>query len=233
MNSPNKVVALLPMKGHSERVPNKNMRLFDGKPLYHMVANTLENSPCIESVLIDTDSEIIAADAVKNFSKVVIIDRPAELHGDFVEMNDIIKYDLGQVDSEHFIQTHSTNPLLTGETIEKAVSQYFATLGSYDSLFSVTRLQTRLYWESGQAVNHDPSELLRTQDLPPVFEENSNIFIFSKKSFSNAGNKRIGKTPQMFPMDKLEAVDIDEEIDFKLAETLHKMRKETLNDHAI
>jgi CMP-N-acetylneuraminic acid synthetase len=220
-----KITALLPMKGHSKRVPNKNMRLFAGKPLYHCIAQALQDSPVIESILINTDSEIIAEDATKHFSKIKIIERPEKLHGDMVPMNDIIAHDLSVCEGEHFLQTHSTNPLLKITTLKKAVSEYFNVLDRYDSLFSVTKIQTRLYWETGEPVNHNPKELLRTQDLPPLFEENSNFFIFSKSSFYAADNKRIGRKPMMFPMDKLEAIDIDEEEDFILAETLIKMRR--------
>ena len=81
--------------------------------------------------------------------------------------------------------------------------------------------QTRLYWKNGTAINHNPSELLRTQDLPPVYEENSNFYIFSKDSFNNCGNNRIGLTPQMFEIDKIEAVDIDNPHDFIIAENLY------------
>jgi len=220
-----KITALLPMKGHSERVKNKNMRLFNGQPLYHQIARVLQESPVVDSILINTDSKIIAEDAAKYFSKIRIINRPEKLKGDMVPMNEIIKYDLSVCDSDHFLQTHSTNPLLKKETLERAIKDYFNSLGSYDSIFSVTKLQTRLYNQSGEPVNHDPRELLRTQDLPPLFEENSNMFIFSKDSFYSAGNKRIGEKPKMFTMDKLEAIDIDEEKDFILAETLMKIRQ--------
>ena len=230
--SAQKVIALLPMKGHSERVPNKNMRLFGGRPLFHSVAETLEACDCIETIVINTDSQIIADDACKHFSKVQIVDRPQNLQGDFVPMNDIIGYDLEMTAGEHYLQTHSTNPLLTSATVEAAVEQYFRSLVDHDSLFTVTRIQTRLYWESGEPVNHNPEELLRTQDLPPVFEENSNLFLFSKKSFAAVGNKRIGLKPIMFPMDKLEAVDIDEEVDFRLAEMLYRMQVEEVH-HAV
>lgn len=225
-----KVIALLPMKGHSERVPNKNIRPFAGRPLYHRVAEALEICDRIDEIIINTDSEIIAEDASKHFSKVRIIMRPQELQGDFVAMNDIIAYDLTKTDGAHYLQTHSTNPLLTHVTVEEAIEQYFHALGDFDSLFSVTRLQTRLYWATGEPVNHNPAELLRTQDLPPVFEENSNFYLFSKNSFAAAGNKRIGLKPVMFPMDKLEAVDIDEEVDFRLAEVLYRMRAEGGNN---
>ena len=220
-----KVVALLPMKGNSERVKNKNMKDFGGRPLYHAVMQTLLKCKNIEKVIINTDSETIKNDALKHFDRVEIIDRPVEIQGDFVPMNDIIGYDLSKTDRTHFMQTHSTNPNVTAETIDNAIDFYFDNLGTYDSVFSVTRLQTRLYWKDGSPVNHNPAELLRTQDLPPVYEENSNFFIFSKQSFADSGNKRIGVKPAMFEMNKLEAVDIDEPEDFELAELLYTKRQ--------
>lgn len=217
------------MKGHSERVPNKNMRIFNGKPLYHWIAQTLEDTCSIQSIIIDTDSTIIANDAKHHFSKVQIVERPENLQGDMVPMNDIIGYDLSVCDEIHFLQTHSTNPLLKRETLEKGIEAYFKNLPEKDSLFSVTKIQTRLYWENGKPVNHDPQELLRTQDLPPLYEENSNFFIFSQSSFQNSGNKRIGLKPEMFPMEKLESIDIDEEDDFFLAQHLMRIRLEKEN----
>lgn len=219
-----RITAILPMKGHSERIPNKNMRLFCGRPLYHRIAEVLELAPAIASIVIDTDSEIIARDALKHFKKVTIIERPLALRGDMVSMNAVIAHDLSVTEGEHFVQTHSTNPLLTQHTLNRAINNYFSGLGSHDSLFSVTRMQTRLYRESGEPVNHNPNELIRTQDLPPLYEENSNFYIFSKNSFSVSGNRRVGLKPMMFTVNKLEAIDIDDEEDFLLAETLFKLR---------
>jgi CMP-N-acetylneuraminic acid synthetase len=219
-----KLTALLPMKEHSDRLPNKNIRLFAGKPLYHCIIKCLMKSEYIEKIVINTDSNHIAKDAQRQFKSVQIIYRPEEIQGDFVSMNEIIAYDLGRLDGEHFLQTHSTNPLLRLETIDKAVEVYFNNLNKFDSVFSVTRMHTRLYSAKGKPVNHNPQQLLRTQDLPPVFEENSNFYIFSKTSFRNAANNRIGLKPQMFEMDKLEAIDIDEPEDFELAEIFYKKR---------
>jgi len=220
-----KLKALLPMKGTSERVPNKNMKDFNGKPLYHAIMDTLLRSKYIEKVVINTDSEIIAKDAKKNFGdNVIIIDRPKEIQGGDVSMNVIINYDLSQLYGEHFLQTHSTNPMLRVETLDKAIETYFENLEKYDSLFSVTRVQTRFYDKNANPINHNPEELLRTQDLEPLYEENSNFYIFSKESFKDAGNKRIGLKPYIFEVNKLEAVDIDEPEDFILAEILYQNR---------
>jgi CMP-N-acetylneuraminic acid synthetase len=220
--SPN-VIALLPMKGHSERVPNKNMRSFCGQPLFHRIAAALERSPFVESIVIDTDSAIIARDAALHFKKARIVERPNELCGDAVPMNAIIAHDISLCRGEHFIQTHSTNPLLRSDTLNACIEAYFSALSRTDSLFSVTRIQSRLYWESGAAINHDPRELLRTQDLPPVFAENSNVYVFSRTSFVAAGNRRIGLKPSMFPLNRLEAIDIDDEEDFLLAEAMQAL----------
>jgi len=219
-----KFVALLPMKHHSERVSGKNMRPFNGLPLYHHILQTLDKCQEIDTIIINTDSDVISNEAMLISKKVKIHERPKELCGDFVPMNDIIAYDIKNANREHFIQTHSTNPLLKPQTLSKALNTYQENLSNYDSVFSVTKLQTRLYWKDGSPINHNPSELLRTQDLPPVFEENSNFFIFSKHSFHAASNKRIGLNPLMFEMNKLEALDIDEPADFILAETVHKLQ---------
>jgi len=218
-----KLKALVPMKGNSQRVPNKNMKNFDGKPLYHTIVKSLLNSKYIQNVIINTDSKTIIKDIQKNFkNEVSIINRPTQIQGDFVSMNDIIAYDLSQLEGEHFLQTHSTNPLLKTKTIDKAIEKYFENLEKFDSMFAVTKVQTRFYDKNAKAINHNPNELLRTQDLEPMYEENSNFYIFSKKSFKLSNNKRIGLKPQIFEINKLEAIDIDEIEDFILAELLYK-----------
>ena len=227
------VTALLPMKGHSERVPNKNLRPFCGKPLCHWTVISLQESHYVKDIVVNTDSPEIAENIRQNFERVKIIDRPDEIRGDFVPMNPIIAYDLSQLPGEYFLQTHSTNPLLNAETIDKAVDLYFHNLGTYDSLFTVTRHNTRFYWSDGRPINHDPQELLRTQDLPPIFEENSNLYIFSKESFKHSGNRRIGLRPYLFEISGFEAIDIDEEDDFLLAELLcqaklNKLRRKVI-----
>ena len=222
------ISAILPMKGNSERVPGKNLKHFNGSPLYSIILNTLLRSEYIENVIIDTDCEEIASNINDNFTKerITIIKRPAELVGDFVSMNDIIAYDISQAKSDFFIQTHSTNPLLRTQTINSAIKYFFDHRNKYDSVFSVTKLLTRLYDDKGVPINHKIDELIRTQDLPPVYEENSNFYIFSRESFYNARNKRIGLSPGMYEINKLEAIDIDTPEDFLLAESLHQIMVE-------
>lgn len=222
-----KIVAFVPMKGNSERVPNKNMKDFNGRPLYHVIVNTLLHSKFITDVVIDTDSEVIMNDVKKHFPTVKMLTRPVGLRGDFVSMNKIIKHDMGEFPADYYLQTHSTNPLLKVETLDSGIDKFLSLNGEYDSVFSVTRVQTRFYDKNGRPYNHNPQELLRTQDLDPLFEENSNFFLFTKKSFEDAGDKRIGIKPLMYEMDKLEATDIDEPQDFELAKALELIMANT------
>ncbi|OGQ05099.1 MAG: acylneuraminate cytidylyltransferase [Deltaproteobacteria bacterium RIFCSPLOWO2_01_44_7] len=216
-----KITALVPIKGYSERVSNKNLRPFAGKPLYYHIIHTLLACPMIDSICINTDSDAIAEDATSSFSgKIKIIPRPKEICGDTVSMNVIIKHDLSQIDGRYFLQTHSTNPLLSLPTLTKAIEQ-FLKAGDHDSLFGVNRYQSRFYDHQGKAINHYPNEMLRTQDLPPVYEENSNLYLFSRDSFDKTG-RRIGNKPILFETPKLESIDIDEEVDFKLAELIYE-----------
>lgn len=208
---------LLPMKGHSERVPGKNMKIFRGKPLYHAIMTELLSSKYSARIFVDTDSEIIAADLKQNFPGVEVIERPPELCGDDVSMNRIISYDIPVSGGEYFLQTHSTNPLLSRDTIDGAIDFFFNNTGRYDSLFGVNKIQSRLYNSKGEPINHDPGLLIKTQDLDPVFEENSNIYIFSRRSFSDAGERRIGKNPCMYEIPRFESLDIDTQADFDMA----------------
>jgi CMP-N-acetylneuraminic acid synthetase len=138
-------------------------------------------------------------------------------------MNEILLHDTAQIPADYYLQTHSTNPLLRAETIDKAIAAFFEAKPQPDSLFGVTELHTRLYNAAGKAINHNPRELLRTQDLPPVYEENSCLYIFSQRSLEENGH-RIGKTPLMFPIPRAEAFDIDEELDFQIADFLMGQR---------
>lgn len=226
------VTALVPMKHSSHRVPGKNTRPMCGEPLFYWILRSLEASKHIRSIAVDTDSEVIWRGVVARFDKVRLIERPESLRGDDVPVNAIIAYDLATLDGEHFLQTHSTNPLLTAPTTDRAIEFYFQGLGQHDSLFSVTRHQARMYWGDGRAINHNPEELLPTQELLPLYEENSCFYLFSRTSFELSGKRRIGLAPRMFELDKLEGVDIDEEQDLRLVEALMAARL-AARDHAL
>jgi CMP-N-acetylneuraminic acid synthetase len=218
-----KLVALVPMRHHSQRVSGKNYRLLAGKPLFHHITETLLAVPEVGTIVVDTDSEPVMDGLRQHFPQVVIIERPDSLRADDIPMNDILLYDTGQVRADFYLQTHSTNPLLKPETISRGIQTFLENYPEHDSLFSVTRLQTRLYDQHGQAINHNPAQLLQTQDLPPVFEENSCLYLFTRETLLRHGH-RIGPSPRMFEIDADEAWDIDEELDFKVCDFLMRQK---------
>ena len=213
------IAALVPMRHHSQRVPGKNYRPLAGKPLFHHILASLLACPEISRVVVDTDSPPVMDGIRQHFPTVMLLERPEHLRADSVSMNEILLYDTSQVPADTYLQTHSTNPLLRTATISRAIQAFLAHYPGNDSLFSVTRLHTRLWDQHGQALNHDPSVLLQTQDLPPVFEENSCIYIFTRQALLERHN-RLGEHPFLFEVDAAEAWDIDEELDFSITEFL-------------
>ena len=219
-----KTVALLPMKAHSARVSGKNFRTFAGKPLFRWILDTLLEVSSIDQVIINTDArEILAANGLVDSDRVLIRDRRPEICGDFVSMNLVIADDLENVAADTYLMTHTTNPLLRTETISRALQSFENAHrgGKADSLFTVNKFQTRFYREDGSAVNHDPLNLIRTQDLEPWYEENSNLYIFTRESFA-ANNARIGNRPLLFETPRAESADIDDQEGWDIAETMAK-----------
>lgn len=215
-----KVIALLPMKANSERVKGKNFRPLAGKPLFQWILDALLSDKNIDQVVINTDAkEILLSNGLVESDRVVIRERKPELCGDLVSMNLIIEDDIANTNADTYLMTHTTNPLISGATISKALQVYSESLGEYDSLFTVNKVQTRFYKEDMTPVNHNPDQLIRTQDLEPWYEENSCLFIFSAESFAKT-NARIGAKPMMYITPALESIDIDEPDDWEMASAL-------------
>jgi CMP-N-acetylneuraminic acid synthetase len=214
-----KVVALLPMKANSERVRGKNFREFCGKPLFRWMLDTLLEVEEIDQVIINTDAkDILAQNGLTDSDRVTIRDRKPEICGDFVSMNLVIADDIENVDADVYLMTHTTNPLMSADTVRKALAAFREAQagGKADSLFTVDKIQTRFYRADGSAVNHDPNNLVRTQDLEPWYEENSNLYIFTRDSFAST-NARIGAKPMMYEGPLFESIDIDTPQDWDLA----------------
>ena len=215
----NRVVALLPMKANSERVKGKNFRDFCGKPLFRWMLDTLLAVPGIDLVIINTDARHILADnGLVDSERVLIRDRKPEICGDFVSMNLVLADDIANVQASAYLMTHTTNPLMSPGTVSLALAAFreAQAAGRADSLFTVDKVQQRFYRADCSAVNHDPDNLLRTQDLEPWFEENSNLYIFTRESFAKT-NARIGRQPMMFEGPPFESIDIDTPQDWDFA----------------
>jgi len=213
-----RVTAIVPMRHSSERVPGKNYRDLGGVPLYHHVVKALLRAPSVTEVIIDTDSERIFADAGRAFPEVRLVERPAHLRDGHTPMNAVLENTVQHAVEDTILQTHSTNPFVRTETYEAAVQRFFAD-DEVDSVFGATRIQGRLWTEGLEPVNHDPAVLARTQDLDPIYLENSCFYVFAKATLLATGN-RLGRSPAIVEVDALEATDIDVESEFRLAEVI-------------
>lgn len=216
-----KLIALLPMKAHSERVSGKNFRNFAGRPLYRWILDTLLSVEEIEHIVINTDARQLLQDSgLVECERILIRDRKPDICGDTVSMNKVLADDVANIEARTYLMTHTTNPLLSAETIRRALGEYYKGIhNGYDSLFSVNRFQTRFYREDCSPVNHDPNHLIRTQDLEPWYEENSNLYLFNRESFAKT-QARIGEKPVLFETPNLESADIDDATGWHLAEII-------------
>lgn len=226
-----KVVALLPMKANSERVKGKNFRILAGKPLFRWILDALLETEEVDQIVINTDARsILRSNGLVENKRIVIRDRSPDLCGDFTSMNLILEDDISAIDADMYIMTHTTNPLITSGTIKNGLSKLQG-LPDKDSMFSVNKVQTRFYSEDCSAVNHDPRNLIRTQDLEPWYEENSCLYYFTKSSFIQA-NARIGLKPAMMVTPPMESLDIDEQHDWDMVEAVAN-QKRVIRDKSI
>lgn len=210
--------AIIFMKEHSERIKGKNYRILHDKPLFYWIINKLLNTVSILEIIVDTDSKLIS-DLIHKYFKgcVKVLERPAAICGDSVTGNCLIKNLLTRIDGEHFIQTHSTNPLLSSSAIHNAVIEYRKFMG-LRTLVGVTEHYAPFYRKGGEPINHNPRVIEQTQKLEPVYQDNSCMYIFSRQQFELYG--RVGFNPIFYKINKLEAIDIDTEEDWRLAEAV-------------
>ena len=222
-----KIYVLIPIKFNSVRVPGKNFRQMNSKPLFYYIINTLLHSNHIQKIIVNIDNNFTEESIRKCFSReceegtIQFYKRPKHLEGGHIATN-LLFIDMIEsmsLDADYYFQTHTTNPLLQVETINKAIREFLSNENKYDSMYSVKEWKTRLYDKNSKAINHNPKELLPTQDLEPLYEENSCMYMFSYQSIKEH-NHRIGERPMMYVMDDIESQDIDIETDFRVTESL-------------
>ena len=207
------------MKANSQRVKGKNFRVFCGKPLFRWILDTLLSVEEIDQIIINTDARhILAENGLTDTDRITIRDRKLEICGDHVSMNLVLADDVANVPADMYLMTHTTNPLMSADTIRKAIAAFkeAKASGTADSLFTVDKLLTRFYRADCSPVNHDPDNLIPTQDLEPWFEENSNLYLFTADSFAKT-QARIGKHPMMYEGPYFESIDIDTPADWDFA----------------
>lgn len=207
------ITALIPIKRNSQRIPNKNFLEINSKPLFYWIIDSLLNSEFVDEIVINYDDDYTLQEVSKYFDSIKFCKRPDKLLGDDISMNKIIESSLKDCTNETIIQVHTTSPLLKTKTIDKAIKFH---LDKKQDIFSVNKLYERFYDKDLRAINHDINTLVQTQDLEPLYVENSAFYIFTKENFRQ-NNNRINDKSDIFEVIFPENIDIDNFEDFELA----------------
>jgi len=223
--SKKRIVAIVPMRKGSQRVLNKNLRLLDGRHLFEYLLDVLQDVTEVSRIIIDTDIEKVHA-FYRNSPKIITRGRNPRFK-DNCDVNLVISDILREVSADVFIQLHVTSPLLRPETISEAIRTFFNYGQEIDCLFGVTRLKKRFWTGKVHPINHKVGDVPTTQDVTPVFEENSALYIFWSESFRKSGH-RLGRRQAFFEVPPEEAWDIDEEYELGIVEYLLRQRKKTI-----
>lgn len=214
-----KVACFIPIKSNSERVKGKNFRELNGKKLYEYICENVKIADVFDEVYIDTNSDEIFQYA-KNMG-FNVIERKAELALNSANGNDLLNYHF-EIHSQfdYYFQLFATAPYLQAQTIKRCVNELIST-AKYDSCFTATS-SNGFYWLNNTPINYRPGVLPRSQDMLPMIEETTGLYGITKDALSKY-KCRIGANPYVEVISKFEAVDINTEEDFKIAEFVGKI----------
>ncbi len=211
-----KTVALIPIKLGSKRIPGKNIKPFyDGTPLMHFIQQACLKAKNVDEVYVYCSDNAVIPYILPG---VIYLKRPEYLDSDNINANDFIREFMKSVDADIYVNAHTTSPFAKPETIEECVDKVAS--GEYDSAFCVEAIKTFM-WKDGKPMNFDPTHFPRTQDLPLIYGETSIAYVFTKDSFLKH-NRRLGSSPFIKEVSKIEAIDIDYPEDFEIANAIYK-----------
>lgn len=212
-----KIVSFIPIKLNNQRLPGKNTMLLNGRPLCDYLFNTISNIDSIDEKYVYCSDDSIKK-YIAPYEKLGLkyLKRDRYLDGFQVKGLEIIDRFVKDVDADIYVLSHCTQPFTKAESIVNALEKVVT--GEYDSAFSAVELQDYM-WMNGRPFNYDMKDIVRTQDLTPIYMETGAFFIFRKEVFTKLG-QRIGNHPYIYTIDQFEAVDIDTKEDFDFAQAV-------------
>lgn len=210
-----KAVSFIPIKLNNQRLPGKNTMLLNGRPLCDYIFDTIQKVPDIQERYVYCSDRKICEYIP---SGIEFLERDVCLDGFQVKGLEIIERFVQDVDADIYVLTHVTQPFTKASSIDRALKKVMS--GEYDSAFSAVKIQDYL-WYQGKPFNYDRKDIVRTQDLEPVYMETGAFFIFTKEVFTKL-HQRIGEKPYLCEIDSFEAIDIDTAEDFEFAKAAAK-----------
>lgn len=227
------MIAFLPCRAGSQRVPQKNTRPFadEENGLLGIKLRQLLATPEIDEVVLSTNDPLVIEVGERFLPEVgarMRIDhRPDHLCTSTTSTDDLVGYVPSIIPSGDVLWTHVTSPFFDTKEYSAAIQAYHSDIASgvHDSLMGVLELHTFL-WSADGPVNYDRAveKWPRTQTLPPFFEVNSSIFIANTDIYRKRSD-RIGTHPRLHAVPKSKSMDIDWEEDFYLAAEIWKLRQ--------
>lgn len=220
-------LAIIPARGGSKRLPNKNILLLAGKPMLLWTVESAMQSKYLDEIILSTDSDDIIK-VVENY-KIKTIKRPIELASDTAKTVDVVKHVIENIDKKYdfIVLLQPTSPLRTSNHIDEAIEQLIKL--NADAIISVTEVDHSPLWcnilpESLSMENFISEDIKhkRSQDLPKFYRLNGAIYICKTKKLIEENTFFLKKNVYAYIMDKKSSIDIDEELDFKLAEVILK-----------
>jgi len=225
-----KINAFLPCKKQSQRIKNKNKKIFANITfgLIKIKLSQLIRSKLINKIYLSTDDQQIINFAKKLNNKKIIIHvrRDKNLSKNNTATQKLIHHAIEIIPDGHILWTHVTSPFINEMIYDKVIKKYKSIIKSkHDSLMTVTKIQG-FVWDNKSSINYNSKKIKwpRTQDLKMLNKINSGIFLNSRLNYLRFDN-RIGKNPYMYEISKFIGLDIDDYEDFKFAEFLFKNKK--------
>ena len=209
------IVAFVPVKLNNQRCPGKNTRAFrNGEPLIRYILDTLKSLEGIDRIVVYCSDE----EVVKYLPEgVEFKKRSASLDQNTTSILEVLKAFAEDFPAEYYLLAHATAPFLKGKSLQDGLMK--VTAGEYDSALTVTRNHD-FFWDETKPLNYEKECIPRTQDLPPLYVETTGAYVYSGDLIRNRG-RRVGDHPYLIKVDKIEAVDINDPVDFEIADAIY------------
>ncbi|HQW07251.1 MAG: acylneuraminate cytidylyltransferase family protein [Flavobacteriales bacterium] len=214
------IQAVIPVRGGSERVKNKNLRPFSGSNLLAIKIGQLLQVKELDAVYVSSEDPTML-ELAKELGAIPL-ERDPYYATSVVPMSEVYAYMAGQMTSEHVLLTHVTSPLAGAEVYRRCIEAYRNGIGQYDSLTTVSDVKDFLY-QDGKPLNFDPAKKPRSQDLPEILKLTHVVSIASREMVTRT-KEWFGPQVQFVKLDATESFDIDTPLDMEIAEMLYAKR---------
>ena len=222
-----KISAIIPAKGNSERIQNKNLLKINNKTLVYQACEKVLNCKFIDNVYLDTESDEIKYNVKDLIPKgLKIIHRPFCLANNDIGANEMMIYGLHSIDEcDLLLQTFCTSPLLTASTIDNCIQNYLENgYPKHDSFFTVLEVQEYFWKNSKTPMNFSTKELPNSFELDKLYMETHGLYGIMTSSLIET-QTRVGKNPMLIKVPRLESLDINNREDVELIERVMNAAK--------